>query len=438
MNIMSNILHTIVILNYPRTNKLSGKLESLRKNINFRNSGVEVLIPFKAPDIHITRNKFLNRFKRKGDIINYIENSEHIELVSHATCLLLGIEYKNSPIILYTNGGKKWKVLKADASSIVIIIQRLCKLFETTCNSKKTETFQEEEKLFTLKYDVSILPQNVKPNVIITKISSLLKEEKSDLKHFKFNQVFKNIAIDFNETIYFKAFCLLYGAIEIIIKDKNRRESVLSEALPKMSSSEKCLPAILRDEWCDIEPSTKNYLIACTIINNSMIALMEEHEDYKMHAFPLCVAFEQEINLSIVQLIRQHLGVKMPDYFEKYCPEVKDLKYLPSEKVISNPREIHLNNARNSKWIPPALGETRLIYETIALNSDSFIYNWIDNESNVLFIEILTQIQKIRNKVAHPGQIKKAEFELLQNKLKELHKNNILNRLTKLKVGLRS
>lgn len=190
-------------------------------------------------------------------------------------------------------------------------------------------------------------------------------------------------------------------------------------------------------EWNNVQPSTKNYLISASFIENNMMGMFELQEDYSLYAIPLCKSFETEITYSAVQLIRKRLGVDMPQYFSKYCPSLNNLPITPLSSLVKSPREIFFNNRRHDgKWIPPGLGESRLGFATMNATLNDFTKDWLPTEEIIILLEQWEIIQKIRNKSAHMEQVTIQDKTRLEEGLNDLHTANLLNALTSLKVSL--
>ena len=205
-----------------------------------------------------------------------------------------------------------------------------------------------------------------------------------------------------------------------------------SKKYEELYSSQKML-----NEWSDVQPSTKNYLISASYIENNMMDMLQMQEDYTIYAVPLCKSFETEITCSAVQLIRKRLGVDMPQYFSKYCPTLSNLPITPLASLVKNPREIFFNNRKNDgKWIPPGLGESRLGFATLNATLNNFTEDWLSSEKITILLKQWEIIQKIRNKSAHMEQVTSQDKTRLEEGFNNLHIANLLNALTSLKVSL--
>ncbi|MBK9320802.1 MAG: hypothetical protein IPM91_19765 [Bacteroidetes bacterium] len=112
--------------------------------------------------------------------------------------------------------------------------------------------------------------------------------------------------------------------------------------------------------------------------------------------------FEREINISIVHWIRSYLGLNLPVFFNKYQPGF-EAKIPPDKKYIGglNPNPIDFNSfkkeGKDKKLLPPAMGQTLLIFRTLGEVLNSFMNDQIFSH----FIEEWNKIVKSRNKAPH-------------------------------------
>lgn len=114
---------------------------------------------------------------------------------------------------------------------------------------------------------------------------------------------------------------------------------------------------------------------------------------------------EQEINSSVVQLMRQFCGIDMPDFYCKRDPYANYKDCI----VVNNNRKVNLNeqsdikNPKSLKTIP--LGDAYYTLETLKNeDSDGFFdsYQWL---SDTLFLDLWRNLFRFRNQVAHTGTI---------------------------------
>lgn len=113
---------------------------------------------------------------------------------------------------------------------------------------------------------------------------------------------------------------------------------------------------------------------------------------------------EQEINSSVVQLMRQFCGIDMPDYYCKVCREYGiDADVRDRNKNIRLNEQNGLNNTSELKTIP--LGDAFHALERLKEeDSDDFFndYPWLNDN---VFLEAWRRLFRFRNRVAHIGEL---------------------------------
>lgn len=111
------------------------------------------------------------------------------------------------------------------------------------------------------------------------------------------------------------------------------------------------------------------YNLLSTVLDSNEIA--QHHPDprirrYDYSALSLYLGkiFENELSYSIVQQMRELIGIPMPDNYVKY--------YRSSIRFVvqtGNNKEVNLNNSnrRRTLWIAPSIGEARAAYDRLRL-----------------------------------------------------------------------
>lgn len=130
---------------------------------------------------------------------------------------------------------------------------------------------------------------------------------------------------------------------------------------------------------------------------------------------------EQEINSSVVQLMRQFCGIDMPDYYCKMCHD-----YRINADVINGKRTVRLNEQKDPKHasllksIP--LGDAYYALIQLKKEDPDFFkdYLWLNDK---VFLEAWRRLFMFRNDVAHIGtvidvQMLKENFEFFQRFLR--------------------
>jgi hypothetical protein len=141
----------------------------------------------------------------------------------------------------------------------------------------------------------------------------------------------------------------------------------------------------------------------------------------------LCKVFEIEINLSVVQWIRNQLNIEMPEYFKKYKPDRNSYTITPSQ--IPNARPIDFNKSRQKKWLAPGIGESELA--TINLSNRGITP--FEPNTFELLMSNWKILREYRNKAAHVEQIDAIAYENTKFSFNFLIDHDILKNLLFLK-----
>ena len=169
-----------------------------------------------------------------------------------------------------------------------------------------------------------------------------------------------------------------------------------------------------------IKNCDKESRIYCMSYNNLQRYLKEFEEnsstmgdmDLSSLGLYLCKCVEQEINSTVVQLIRYYLGIDMPEYYCRVDPKFSRYDAAVDTGNDSVHHWINFNDYRdfNHKNIlrPIPLGDAyRAMCVVIEEDRDWFSnYPVLNNDT---FKETWRSISKIRNEIAHSGTIIKRE-----------------------------
>jgi hypothetical protein len=157
--------------------------------------------------------------------------------------------------------------------------------------------------------------------------------------------------------------------------------------------------------------------------------------DYSMFLLPLCKIFEIEINLSVVQWIRNELKIEMPQYYNLYKDTNSHVyRVVPSSDIIHNPQLIDFNKRIKGKWTAPPLGQSELIARTFFLkqNHPTEISNF-DNLLNQWKI-----IRENRNESSHTIIKTEDDFNEVFNVFIYLYNTNYFSQMNNLKLRLKN
>jgi len=149
----------------------------------------------------------------------------------------------------------------------------------------------------------------------------------------------------------------------------------------------------------------------------------ENFDDYSSVIIGYTKFFENEINVTLVQKIREHLGIDMPDYYLRHYPR-HGYFIVRGEKNLNV--DFNRGNRRTGKYIPPGLGQSLLSFKTIMYDLNLDI-----NEEQ--FVELGLQLNNIRNRVAHPEITSKEDLRVTERLLRKLDTINIFEELIEIK-----
>ena len=140
--------------------------------------------------------------------------------------------------------------------------------------------------------------------------------------------------------------------------------------------------------------------------------------DYSAFILYLGKIVETELNLSVCQMLRQAMGIEMPEYYNKYHPSIGDI-FIPTQNNFNTQqiKNIHLNNfyrrcgQRKLKGV--ALGDLLHAYKTavgLECSPDWYIPENIE-EIPEDFLEIWYDLIPKRNNAAHSLEVDADSFE---------------------------
>lgn len=379
----------------------------------------------------------INAYKQN----NAAENVIHSEFAIHALCSILGIDYDDTPTLIVSNTLPFGQICKIDTCTAGLEkqLKELSRIGDYLKNKISTvplyDLIVESNKLGQFAENVELLDCDMG---VLKNVSSVLQAVSVEgifndytLGRLK-NQLYKNSNYighgSLSEERILETLCLVQGV------EKNLKKHLQQSTLLFQRSLS--IPESIQKKWKSIQYTTNNYLKAAAFVSNKMSMFLREIDDYSMYTFPLCKSFETEINLSVVQLIRKELGVLMPIYFSKYCSEKDDLPYLPSKEIVQTPRIIYMNNKSRGKWLPPGLGESRVVFESMRLRDPLVGIDWETDDRLTVLTKNWGAIQKIRNLTMHNEAVNKSYVEVLDSCFSELDDLGLLNSLTDLKVTL--
>jgi hypothetical protein len=160
----------------------------------------------------------------------------------------------------------------------------------------------------------------------------------------------------------------------------------------------------------------------------------EGHDlDYSTLALALCKVFEIEINHSIVQWVRQHLRIEMPDYYKLRVEDGQEYTLTPDLEWMENPRPIDFNDGRRSKWRAPGIGQSEFAFRTL-------INRGVSPQGFSEVRGLLSHwyaIRVARNRFAHVETCSANEYQEVRKAFNSLDSDDWFEKLYLLKSSLR-
>lgn len=176
---------------------------------------------------------------------------------------------------------------------------------------------------------------------------------------------------------------------------------------------------VLNQPWEALEPvSLKYWRTANEIIQAIEMLHISDDITYAPLIAVLCQLIELEWNYSFVHVIRAALGIQLPQSFAK-C----DFDNLTSGIIRSGAKTINFNKQDRrqgidtDKWIPPGMGESRIVFDTAFNNPAHFNPDlYVDEHLKHVFIRnvnvqlrdllnLMEQITNYRNDASHGGRV---------------------------------
>lgn len=164
--------------------------------------------------------------------------------------------------------------------------------------------------------------------------------------------------------------------------------------------------------------------------------------DYSAFILYLGKIVETELNLSVCQMLRQSMGIAMPDFYNRYCSQ-KDRVIIPTR----NQRGVALNNYIRSEdgrkhLEGVALGNLLYAYKAaVGIDADPYCHCNVSNPENLEpisndFLPLWENIVKVRNDAAHSRSVNEDSYITTENYFKEFQERYIAD-LYSIKVRLK-
>lgn len=191
-------------------------------------------------------------------------------------------------------------------------------------------------------------------------------------------------------------------------------------------------------EWGDIlnagrqgiEPDTVRYIeIFGELCGNERIRSMG---DYTVLCSLMHKIFETEINASVLQLMRQHINIPMPEYYDRFFPDRKDCYVM----------NINLNRYLKGnpvKYVSPGLGAACAAFHSLSEKPEfreSLASYGIETRSIEFFHRLWNEIFNIRNREAHCQIITEEQYYIMLNAVSAVIRQ-FLPQLVEMKMRLK-
>lgn len=142
--------------------------------------------------------------------------------------------------------------------------------------------------------------------------------------------------------------------------------------------------------------------------------------DYAASVIYLAKIFENELNLSVCQMMRYAMGIDMPEYYNRYCKLMRDVKIPTVTHYVRINRYEY--NGRRQELAGVASGDLLCAYRTMLETIND--YNFFDDydgwrvEFPERFVTIPLKMEslwedfvKIRNKAAHTVKVRRQDYQ---------------------------
>lgn len=155
-------------------------------------------------------------------------------------------------------------------------------------------------------------------------------------------------------------------------------------------------------------------------------SILEQTLDWTPGVICLAKVFEKEINLSVVHWVRQHFGVKLPQYFNRYQPGVR----ARLGKANFNME----NQSHPGQWFPPGIGQSEIACKNLAPSPPPYPISANDWQ---LLLTDWERIRIQRNKAAHTQIVDESCAQVVITSLTSLANNGLFNNLYAMKKAYR-
>ena len=132
--------------------------------------------------------------------------------------------------------------------------------------------------------------------------------------------------------------------------------------------------------------------------------------------------FEREINLSLVHWIREHLGINLPSYFNRYQSGIT-AKYKKGKLSI----DFNKGSYSDNKWISPGIGQSQIAFKAKVNEIERWLSKagYTESTKVAFLIQQWNTIKNIRNNAAHAELVNETSVTQIKVALSALSSNGI-------------
>ena len=164
--------------------------------------------------------------------------------------------------------------------------------------------------------------------------------------------------------------------------------------------------------------------------------------DYSAFILYLAKIVENELNLSICQMLRQSMGIAMPRYYNRYCNET-DPTWIPTENQdVALNKYVYLPSGTRRVLEGVALGNLLHAYKTAIGEEPSHHRHWHVPYPRKLaimpdsFLPLWEKLAKVRNDAAHSRSVDEYMYRKTENFF-EVFQRSFISILYEIKKNLR-
>lgn len=156
--------------------------------------------------------------------------------------------------------------------------------------------------------------------------------------------------------------------------------------------------------------------------------LTNQIDDFSPGVVCFAKVFEREANLSLVHWIRRELGVKLPEYFDRYQPGVK---------ALDDTSDFNKENRKHpGQWLPPGIGQSEVVFKRLLERGK--LPPGLNNNNRPVLLRNWQAIRVHRNDAAHDRVADKGTMLEVRKSLKDLSDARLFELMYELKRKYKS